>query len=138
MSDMKELRMTGQRRVILEELKKLKSHPTADELYEIVKKKLPRISLSTVYRNLETMADSGSLRKLDLGGGRMRFDAMTANHYHVRCVLCGKVDDLEIKLLSKLDEKAGKISDYNILGHNLEFTGICPACLQKAKSGHRK
>jgi Fur family ferric uptake transcriptional regulator len=59
--------MTRQRRVILEELRKVNTHPSADEIYEIVRKRLPRISLGTVYRNLEILSESGDIQKLEPG-----------------------------------------------------------------------
>ena len=67
-------RNTRQREVILEELRKLRSHPTAPVLYEIVRRRLPRISLGTVYRNLELLAKSGVVRKLELSDSEARFD----------------------------------------------------------------
>ena len=84
------LRMTTQRQVILEELRKLKSHPTAGELCQIVRQRLPRISLGTVYRNLEILSRSGVVLKLDVAGLEMRFDGTVDNHYHVRCLDCGR------------------------------------------------
>ena len=64
-------RMTRQRAVILEELRKVKTHPTADELYSIVRERLPRISLGTVYRNLDFLADTGEIRRLEAAGTTM-------------------------------------------------------------------
>jgi len=81
----KQLRITRQRRVILEELQRTKSHPTADELYRKVRRRLPRISLGTVYRNLELLSRSGLIRKLEIGGGKMRFDGIVEPHYHIHC-----------------------------------------------------
>ena len=67
-------RMTHQRRIILEELRNTRSHPTADEVYEIVRKRIPKISLGTVYRNLELLSESGVIQKLEIGGTQKRFD----------------------------------------------------------------
>lgn len=65
-----EVRMTKQRRVILDTLRSTETHPTADEVYRLVQKQIPRISLGTVYRNLDLLARCGSIRKLDIMGGR--------------------------------------------------------------------
>ncbi len=78
------MRLTTQRQVILEELGKVTSHPTANEVYDMVRKRLPRIGLGTVYRNLELMAESGLILKLEVGGTQKRFDATTDLHYHIR------------------------------------------------------
>ena len=130
------IRLTTQRQILLEELSKVTSHPTACELYEMVRKRLPRIGLGTVYRNLELMADSGMILKLELGGAQKRFDATTDPHYHVRCSVCGKMDDIMLQVRENITESAAEKTPYKILGHNVEFTGECPTCqkMQGAKT----
>ena len=122
------LKMTKQRRVIVEELRKLTTHPTAATLYEIVRNRLPRISLGTVYRNLELLADAGIIAKLETAGTRKRFDGTVENHYHVNCVRCGRGDDLPVPLFGDIEGALRGLSDYKILAHRLEFHGICPSC----------
>lgn len=128
------IRLTTQRQVILEELSKVKTHPTASELYDMVRKRLPRIGLGTVYRNLELMAESGIILKIEVGGTQKRFDATTDNHYHIRCSSCGRVDDIDVPVIEELAVQAATSSSYLILGHHVEFTGICSAC-QKQQQG---
>ncbi len=123
-----QLRSTTQRRVILEELAKLKTHPTANEIYEIVRKRLPRISLGTVYRNLEILSEQGVIRKLEMAGTQKRFDGTVENHYHVRCTLCGRVDDVPVAPLPEIERSIRGLIDYEILWHRLEFMGVCPRC----------
>ncbi|MGI6657007.1 MAG: Fur family transcriptional regulator [Desulfobulbus sp.] len=125
------LRLTTQRQIILEELSKVKSHPTAGEVYDMVRKRLPRIGLGTVYRNLELMADNGMIMKIEVGGTQKRFDATTQPHYHIRCSHCGRVDDIDVPVMEELVQQAKASSPYLIIGHHVEFTGICSAC-QKA------
>jgi len=122
------LKMTKQRRVIVEELKKLKTHPTATLIYELVRKRLPRISLGTVYRNLDLLAEAGIIQKLETAGTQKRFDGTVENHYHVRCVQCGQVDDIPLPLLGEIEDLLGGLSNYKILSHRLEFQGVCPSC----------
>ena len=122
------MRLTPQRQIILEELTKVKTHPTAIELYDIVKKRLPRIGLGTVYRNLELMAENGMILKLEVGGTQKRFDATTENHYHIRCSGCGKVDDIDTPVMNELVREAANSTSYEILGHHVEFSGLCPTC----------
>ncbi len=128
------IRLTTQRQIILEELAKVKTHPTASELYDMVRKRLPRIGLGTVYRNLELMAENGMILKLEVGGTQKRFDATTEDHYHIRCSQCGRVDDIDIPVIDSLVESAAESTDYQILGHHVEFTGICPDCQKKRKA----
>jgi len=129
------LRNTRQRQVILEELQKLSSHPTAVGLYEIVRRRLPKISLGTVYRNLELMVRGGLVQKLDGCGDEARFDGNIRHHDHVRCLHCGRVDDIHG---SPIDLKGGYAKDcdgYRIVGHRLEFFGLCPACQSGSPHG---
>lgn len=121
-------RRSRQRAVVLEELKAISCHPTARELYDRVRRRLPRISLGTVYRNLEQLCQCGEACRLTAPGGEARFDADTQPHDHVRCIRCGCVADLpgppaEIPA-GELDETAG----FEIIGYRLEYLGICPGC----------
>ena len=130
------MRLTTQRQIILEELGKVTSHPTASEVYDMVRKRLPRIGLGTVYRNLELMAESGIILKLEVGGTQKRFDATVESHYHIRCSGCGRVDDIDIEVQEEINETAAKSCDYKILGHHIEFSGICQDCSVKEKTLH--
>ena len=127
-------RMTNQRQVILEEIRKVNIHPTADDVYEMVRKRLPRISLGTVYRNLEILSISGLIQKIGPISSQMRFDGITKNHYHIRCIYCGSVKDAPIDIAENLENAISEKSDYSIIGHKLEFIGICPGCEEKRKS----
>lgn len=120
--------MTAQRQVILDELRKLKTHPTAGELCQIVRTRLPRISLGTVYRNLEILSRVGAIQKIDVSGVEMRFDGTVDNHYHLRCVECGRVHDVEMPTLAGLEQAVSESSHFEVLGHRLEFLGRCPTC----------
>ncbi|MGW8160846.1 MAG: Fur family transcriptional regulator [Desulfobulbales bacterium] len=123
------MRLTSQRQVILEELQKVTSHPTANEVFDMVRKRLPRIGLGTVYRNLDLLADMGIIRKLEIGGEQKRFDGDTSPHYHIRCVKCNRVEDIFIKKNRGLEKSAAACCDYKILDHHVEFSGICSSCL---------
>lgn len=128
-----QLRMTNQREMILQELKRSKDHLTADELYERVKKKMPRISLATVYRNLEILSEIGLIAKLEVSGRQKRFDWETHEHDHVHCIKCNRVDNLNLDR-NELDAIAPKnIGGYQITGYRLEFSGICERCAKKSK-----
>lgn len=121
-------RMTNQRNVILEEIQKVNTHPTADEVYEIVRRRLPKISLGTVYRNLEILSACGLIQKIGPISSQMRFDGITKKHYHLRCINCGRVEDAPTIPMENLENVIREKSDYSILDHKLEFIGICPQC----------
>ncbi|MCG6909228.1 MAG: transcriptional repressor [Deltaproteobacteria bacterium] len=129
----KALRTTRQRMVILEELRSRNDHPSADELYERVRKRLPRISLGTVYRNLEVLCQLGEIQKLELSGSLKRYDGVCSKHYHIRCVQCDRVDDAPIAPLNQIEDELYEATVYEIIGHNLEFTGLCPECTRKSR-----
>jgi Fur family ferric uptake transcriptional regulator len=122
------LRMTRQRMVILEELRKVNTHPSADEIYELVRKRLPRISLGTIYRNLEILSETGEIRRLETGSHLKRFDGRADDHYHIRCLRCDRLVDLFVHLGVDLDDRIKRSTDFAVLGHKLEFVGICPKC----------
>jgi len=129
-------RMTHQRQVLLDEIRKVKTHPTADEVYDLVRKRLPRISLGTVYRNLEILSARGLIQRIGPPSQQMRFDGDTKDHYHLRCVSCGRVEDGPMISVDDLEDAVRNQSDYSIVGHRLEFMGICPACM-KDRGFHR-
>ena len=123
--------MTRQRRVILEELRKLDFHPTADEVYEIVRRRLPRISLSTVYRDLEVLCDYGEIQVLEIGCSKKHFDPETRSHYHARCSRCGRVENLPVEPFTYLERAFSDLCEYEITGHRMELIGLCPVCRQQ-------
>jgi Fur family ferric uptake transcriptional regulator len=127
--------MTRQRRIILEELRNVSSHPTADGLHRMVRRRLPRISLGTVYRNLEMLSRQGVILKLDLGGDQRRFDGRTDPHYHVRCLRCDAICDLVLAPLESLEHEASGASEWELLGHRIELVGFCPDCKEKERKG---
>lgn len=130
----KALRSTQQRMVILEELRSKNNHPSADELYARVRRRLPRISLGTVYRNLEVLSQLGEIQKLQLSGSLKRYDGICSKHYHIRCVHCNRVDDAPIAPLNQVENELYGTTVFEIIGHNLEFTGLCPDCTQKSEA----
>ncbi len=121
-------RNTPQRKVILDELQKVTSHPTAIDVFALVRRRLPKVSLGTVYRNLELLARLGSIRKLELGGEQARFDATTEPHGHIRCVQCGRVDDFDAPPFDPLGGVADDLDGYQVLGCTIQYFGLCPHC----------
>lgn len=114
--------------VILEELQKVNSHPSATDLYRIVRRRLPKISLGTVYRNLELLSEVGTIHKLDFTGTVARFDSNLERHDHVRCVRCERLADVHDMGNNMVGEETKQLAGYEILGRRLEFLGICPDC----------
>jgi Fur family peroxide stress response transcriptional regulator len=122
------LRRTKQKEAILEVLRGTKSHPTADWVYNEVRKEIPNISLGTVYRNLRILCESGEISELDLCDTSARFDARKDNHYHFRCEKCGRVFDVDMSLDEDINSRATQKTGFKVLYHRLEFRGICKDC----------
>ena len=126
------IRKTKQREIILNELCKVTTHPTADELYLMVRDKLPRVSLGTIYRNLEIMAEEGIIRKIETRGKLKRFDGNTDKHLHIRCEKCDKIEDIFLDNYSELEtflQKAmNKKKNFKFLDFELEIVGLCSDC----------
>ncbi|MCY2929728.1 MAG: transcriptional repressor [Planctomycetota bacterium] len=127
-SNTKQPRMTKQRLAILEQFQTPGRHLTADGVYDLVRTKVPNVSLGTVYRNLELLSRDGLIRKLDLGGSQRSYDGGLHRHYHVRCVRCGRMDDVSAAPFGDLDAAAADATEFRVFGHQLEFEGVCPDC----------
>lgn len=127
----KNKRMTKQRKKILEVLKNTNSHPTADWIYDQVKKEIPNISLGTVYRNLNVLSDMGKIMILDYGSSYSRFDGNPKDHYHFNCEKCDNVFDINLEVMKNINEKLNTETPFKIFNHRLEFYGLCPDCQQK-------
>lgn len=122
------IRMTNQRKVILEELKKHVDHPTADEIYVEIRKVLPKVSLGTVYRNLDQMSTQGTILKIE-GSGQKRFDPNPEPHPHFRCVSCGLIEDINEEVIApKIDKNSKFFTDRRVDGFILEYYGRCKNC----------
>ena len=122
---MKSQRFSQQRERIYEAVRTSMEHPSAQMVYDALRPEMPRLSLGTVYRNLHQMAQEGRLRELE--GPVARFDAVLPPHTHIRCVRCGQVADLAVPYDPALDREAGE-SGWAVNGHDLVFSGLCPAC----------
>jgi len=121
-------RRTRQRQIVLEAVQSTMDHPTADWVYRLARRKLPRISLGTVYRNLKQLAEEGLINEIHAGGHPARFDGNTGRHYHIRCLGCGRVNDLPMSVDHRLEEEAGRAMNYRVLSHHVEVLGLCPLC----------
>lgn len=122
------IKHSKQRDAILEELRSRKDHPTAEELYFSLKADYPNLSLGTVYRNLNLLSEESIILKIPSDGAD-RFDATKENHYHFRCMECGKISDIDFPVIDNIENNAQKFSDGKILTHELMFVGLCKNCL---------
>lgn len=122
------MRKTRQRQVILDVLKTTSSHPSADWIYEEVRKTIPKISLGTVYRNLKLLKEKGEILRLQYGYSRSRFDGTSENHYHFTCRKCDRVYDMKEPLKRDIERDMAEKLGFVITHHSMEFYGICKEC----------
>ena len=132
-------RNTKQRQAILDAIEGHGGHLTAEDVYKVVKRRHPRLSLGTVYRNLRVLVEQGSVRELDFGMAITYFETVKDAHYHLVCRLCGGIADVEMELerkLTQLVERAPEVGGFQIEQHRLDFVGVCQACQSKpARAG---
>lgn len=124
------MKKSMQRDVILEELRKVDSHPTADQLYLLVRERLPRVSLGTVYRNLEQLHQHGLVNKLEVAGNQKRWDGCVEPHYHRLCSKCGALEDFYANGLDKVEGLLDSMAPGKFLNYHLEFVGVCDNCIE--------
>jgi Fur family peroxide stress response transcriptional regulator len=124
-------RQTKQREAVLRFLRGTYSHPTADQIYDEVRKEIPNISKGTVYRNLKVLQEMGLITELNLNGAVSRFEAKRESHYHFRCEKCGRVFDVNVPVDKELDREVSSRTGLKISYHQLEFRGLCHDCQQK-------
>jgi Fur family peroxide stress response transcriptional regulator len=123
------IKFSRQRQCIIDYLMQTKEHPTAEMVYLHVKNEYPRISLGTVYRNLNLLVSQGKLRRLSCGDGLERFDGNTTLHNHFVCSHCGCVMDLDMESFEHINTLAAVNFQGKIEGNVTYFYGICPNCL---------
>lgn len=124
-------RKTKQKEAILEVLRGTDSHPTASWIYEQVRKKMPNISLGTVYRDLKMLAQRGEILEIDFSSTVSRFDGNTSNHYHFRCLKCHRIFDIDEKVDLEIDRRVARKTGFDVMYHCLEFHGLCHDCQSK-------
>jgi Fe2+ or Zn2+ uptake regulation protein len=120
--------LTQQRIAVFDYLQTVEHHPTAEEVFFAVKQRLPKISLATVYKNLESLANCGAITKLTYGDAAARYDIRTDHHYHTRCLTCGKLSDLDAEAGDEFLAQIKPKSDFTVKDYRLELLGFCADC----------
>lgn len=104
------------------------THPTANCLYDRMKKDFPDLSMGTVYRNLSILMEQGLVQKIDFGSTFDRFEARIEPHYHFICERCGAVSDLPMPVDESLNRRVSECTGFKARGHRIEFYGVCAKC----------
>jgi Fur family transcriptional regulator, peroxide stress response regulator len=125
-------RMTPQRAAVLEILVNSSEHLTADQIHQRVIRDFPMTSLATVYKTVNLLKEMGELLELSFGSDGSRYDgAKPHSHPHLICTSCQQIVDPQIDTLHDLSQQVSERYGYQIVGHRLDFYGICPECQAK-------
>ena len=123
------MRYSSQRDTVLKVVKAARDHPTADTIYSRVRAELPKISLGTVYRNLNSLVDAGRVRRVSIPGKADRFDHTLCWHSHMYCTVCGGVVDADVdekQVMKLVKNQKGVVQDCAVV-----LFGVCEECLKK-------
>ncbi len=125
------LKVTPQRIAIYKELASTNQHPSTETIYKKIKDYYPNISLTTVYRTLETFEKLGMISVVNVLYNAARYDANITPHHHIVCTECKRVDDIYDDSITYLDVSDKSISDYRIKGYSVLLNGVCKDCMEK-------
>lgn len=131
------MRLTDQRRLILAVVQETDRHPTAEWVHAAVRRRRPRVSLATVYRNLRLLARQGLLAEIQAGPS-LRFDGRVHRHHHFTCTACGRIFDLEEPIDARLDARVAAHTGFRVTHHRIEFYGRCGVCRPPAGRRRRR
>jgi len=133
----KGLKLTIQRKFIVDEFLKLKGHLNTDEFFAIIKKKFPRMGYATVYRTLKIMKEAGLIGEIDVGDGAKRYElkmSQTEHHDHIYCLSCGKIEEFSHREIERLQDRIARKMGYKIVKHTMQLFGYCSDCSEKKKA----
>jgi Fur family peroxide stress response transcriptional regulator len=122
------IRVTPQRQEMIAILKNTNDHFTAEEIYQILVKQFPSVSIATVYNNLKLFIKLGFVQELQFGEGLSKYEWINEEHYHIICTSCGKIEDFYYPQLKEVEAFAQDLSKFHINKHDLQFYGICKEC----------
>lgn len=127
------LRLTPQRLAICELLSQSKEHPSARQIYDLLKPRFPSLSLATVYNTLETLLALGAIQALGpVGDDTIHYDADTSPHVNLACLRCHTIIDLESPHVEMLTREVSQYGGFRLVGANVTYYGLCPKCQQSA------
>ena len=119
-----------QRELIFNAVIENQVHPTAEFVYNYLKKDNPQLSLGTVYRNLQQLSERGDIARVSMPNQPDRFDGVLKPHYHLLCPCCGNIEDVYLDELTDIGKLVEEKTNRTVLGHEIVFKSICPSCEQ--------
>ncbi len=129
--DVPGLRVTNQRLLVLQVIQQGQGHLDADEIYRQAREKNPRLSLSTVYRTLQTFKKLGLIEELHIDEGHHHYEKRSTQHHHLVCLECGRVVEFQYPSANLIKKNVREARDFEITSSEIRMTGYCPKCRQE-------
>lgn len=127
------IRNTNQRQLIFKYLERTLTHPTAEQIFQNMRKELPHISFGTVYRNLDILEQQGLVSTVIYSKQHVRYQVGPVNHSHFVCSVCDKVENVNVDDLTDLDNQVSLRHKVSVQKHSLTFYGLCCQCQKTYK-----
>lgn len=121
-------RLTPQREAVLAVIREREDHPTASDIFEAARKRLPSLSYATVYNSLKFLREAGMVREISFGDCASRYDGVMDRHDHAICSSCGKLVDFDLPEAAELMRAAARKSKFKPESVHLTLMGVCPDC----------
>ena len=125
-------KVTPQRLAVYEALANTKEHPNAEMIFNSLQESYPTMSLATVYKTIDILHEIGLVQILNAGEDSFRYDADVSDHAHLRCIECGRVDDIFDIDTTKFTAEIQNATQYQLVGQQFYFYGVCPACRKES------
>jgi len=130
-------RLTRYRSVVLEMLREAESHPTAAEVFRIVRRRRPGVAYATIYNSLNWLERKGLISRVDFADEAARYDPIVERHDHLICNRCGALKDFTLKLPSKIMAHAARFEGFRVERYRTELYGLCGRCARTNGGKHR-
>jgi Fur family peroxide stress response transcriptional regulator len=121
-------KLTRQRAAVLKVIREREDHPTANDIFEAARRRLPGISYATVYNSLRFLKEAGLVHEIKFGDSASRYDRETDRHDHALCSQCGKLVDFDLPQAAELMKEAARLSKFKPESVQLTLKGVCPDC----------
>jgi len=122
------IKLSSRREAILNAFRGVKTHPTAIEIFDILRQQMPGTTLATIYRNIHALEQAQLLHEVHVGDGSVHYDAIIEPHCHISCKKCGRVEDISAVPPDEMINKVEQECEYTDIECNIIFTGICKYC----------
>jgi Fe2+ or Zn2+ uptake regulation protein len=130
-------RLTRYRKTVLEVLRSNHQHPTAAEVFRIVRRRRPGVAYATIYNALNWLERGGLIGRVDFADEATRYDPLVERHDQLVCTRCGGLTDIKLQLPSKIVSRAARGAGFRVERHRVELFGLCGTCTVSSTKGHR-